>query len=111
MLLLADLPPVSLHPSGLFWTVFGQPSHEPQRLVMGRPYAPVIISIEQYPVFYGVSGGFVRSRNDMMGFEVICAARNCATAGGVDRGAPYGHRGHITPPTPITPGNSAIALF
>jgi len=32
-----DLPTIFLYPSGLFWTVFGEPRHEPARLVMGGP--------------------------------------------------------------------------
>jgi len=72
--LLHDFPPVIVHPCGLFWTVFGKPRHEPARGVVGGLFATVKVSIEQYPVFYGVSGGFVRARNNMMCFEVICAA-------------------------------------
>ena len=67
MVLLDDLPPVGLHPRRLFWTVFGEPRHEPARGMVCGLFAAVVIRAEQDAIFYSVSGSVVIAVDDMVG--------------------------------------------
>ena len=70
----------------------------------------MVISAKQNAYARIVCRSVVVAVDDMVGLQAVRAAAHGTLAGGVDLLAPRGGV-YSTPPTPITPGNSAIALF